>query len=160
LIGPSPAAPVLGPQMLLIAIIDQRVQVFRCDQDDVAALAAHAAIRAAELDEFLAAKAHRAAPAVAALQIDLALIEEFHRSLQTKKGSGWAAPLAFGRLGKRLFGGLRRSAISLFGLDGDMGTPAEPFAKLHRAAFEREQRMVAADADALAGMKLGAALAH
>ena len=48
------------------------------DKDDVAAFAAIAAIRPAELDELLAAKAHRAAPAVAALQVNLTLIEKLH----------------------------------------------------------------------------------
>src|SRR5436190_4461335 len=154
-VGPCPAAAVLRPEMLLIAVIDQRVQVVGRDKDDIAALAAHTAIRPAELNELLAAKAHRAAAAITALEVDLALIEEFHGIEQTKKGSGWAAPLAFRRLGKRLFGGLRRSR-----LDRNIGTTAKAFAELHRALFKREQRVVAAHADTLAGMKLGAALAH
>ena len=73
------AAAVLGPEMLLIAVIDQRVQIVGGHEDDVAALAAVAAVGPAELDELLAAKAHRAAAAVAAFQVDLALIEELHR---------------------------------------------------------------------------------
>ncbi len=73
------AAAVLGAEMLLVAVVDQRVEVFLRLKDDVAAPAAVAAVGTAELDEFLAAKAHRAAPAVAALQVDLALVEKFHR---------------------------------------------------------------------------------
>ena len=62
------------------------------DKDDVAALAAHAAIRPAELDELLAAKAHRAAAAIAALEVDLALIEEFHGSHKLKRGAAGPLP--------------------------------------------------------------------
>ncbi len=71
--------------MLLVAVIDQRVEVVGGDQDDVAALAAIAAIGPAEFDEFLAAKAHRATPAVTALQIDLALVEKFHGLVDMKQ---------------------------------------------------------------------------
>src|SRR5438094_1718308 len=84
-VGPRPAAPVLGPEMLLIAVIDQRVQIVGRDKDDIAALAAHTAVGPAELDELLAAKAHRAAAAIAALEVDLALIEEFHGSHKLKR---------------------------------------------------------------------------
>src|SRR5437868_1640465 len=80
LIGAGATAAFLGPEMLLIAVIDQRVQIVGRLEDDVAALAAIAAIGPTELDELLAAKAHRAAAAVTALQIDLGLVEEFHRS--------------------------------------------------------------------------------
>ena len=64
--------------MLPISIIDQSVEVLGRDKDDVAALAAIPAVRPAELDELFAAKAHRAPPAVTALQVNLALIEELH----------------------------------------------------------------------------------
>src|SRR5437764_13572191 len=79
---------------------------------------------------------------------------------ETKKGNGWAAPLAFRRLGKRLFGGLRRSVVCPPGDDRDERTPAEAFTKLHRALFEREQGVIAAHADPVARVELGAALAH
>src|SRR5437879_5860348 len=78
LVRPGAAAPVLCPEMLLVAVIDQRVEIVGGEEDDVAALAALAAIGPAEFDEFLAAKAHRPAPAVTALQIDLALVKKFH----------------------------------------------------------------------------------
>ena len=74
--GTGPA--VLRPKMLPISVIDQRIEVLGRDKDDVAAFAAIAAVRPAELDKLFAAKAHRAAPAVTALQVDLALIEELH----------------------------------------------------------------------------------
>src|SRR5205085_3360716 len=63
-------------------------------------------------------------------------------------------------VGERLFGSLRRSAIGVFGLDRDIGAPAKSLAELHGAAFKRENRVIAAHADAIAGMKLCAALAH
>ena len=61
-IGAIGAVPVLAHtgaavargEMLLVAIIDQRVKAIDCFGDDVAALAAVATIRAAEFDELLA----------------------------------------------------------------------------------------------------------
>ncbi len=55
----------LGLEVLLETIVDERVQPFDAFGDDTAAPAAIAAIRSAELDEFLAAKAHRARAAIA-----------------------------------------------------------------------------------------------
>src|SRR5690348_5871068 len=68
-----------GLKVLLIAIVDQRVEVGDALDDDIAAAAAVAAVGSAELDEFLAAKAYRAGAAVAALEKDFGLIQEFHR---------------------------------------------------------------------------------
>ena len=48
------------------------------DQIDVRALAAVAAVRAAEGNEFFATKAHRAAPAVAGLNFDRCFVDETH----------------------------------------------------------------------------------
>ncbi len=42
--------------MLLITVIDERVQPIDAQRDDIAATAAVAAVRAAEFDEFLAPK--------------------------------------------------------------------------------------------------------
>src|SRR5947209_1734124 len=80
LVGAGAATAFLSTKMLLITVVDQRVQIVRRLEHDVAALAAIAAIRPTELDELLAAKAHGAAAAVTALQVDLGLVEEFHRS--------------------------------------------------------------------------------
>src|SRR5438477_8642960 len=80
LVGAGAATAFLSPKMLLIMVVDQRVQIVRRLEHDVAALAAIATIRPAKLDELLAAKAHGAAAAVTALQVDLGLVEEFHRS--------------------------------------------------------------------------------
>jgi len=71
-------AAVLRPKMLPIPVIDQGIEVVGCDKDDVPAFAAITAVRAAELDKLLPAKAHCAAAAVTALQVNLALIEKLH----------------------------------------------------------------------------------
>src|SRR5258708_39376178 len=65
---------------LLVAIVDQRVQPVDHFDDDIAAAAAIATGRAAELDEFFAAKRHAAVSAVAGAGVDLCFIKEFHGS--------------------------------------------------------------------------------
>src|SRR5262245_23230264 len=57
--------------------------------------------------------------------------------------------------GERLFGRLCRVRY-----DGNIGAPAAPLVKLHGAVDGGKDRVVAAHADAGAGMKLGAALAY
>src|SRR5215208_2183946 len=58
-------------EVLLVAIVDQRVQSVDHLDDDIAAAAAIAAGGAAELDEFFAAERHAAVTAVAGADIDL-----------------------------------------------------------------------------------------
>src|SRR5262247_3800699 len=72
------AAAVLGFEMLLVAVVDEGVEPIDRLHDHVAALAAVAAVRPAELDEFLAPERHAAVPAVARANIYLGFIEEFH----------------------------------------------------------------------------------
>ncbi len=76
------AAPAGGAggclEMLLVAEVDERVEVFDRLDPYVAALAAVAAVRSAELDELLAAEVHAAIAAVAGAHIDLGLVEELH----------------------------------------------------------------------------------
>ena len=68
----------LGLEVLLVAIVDQRVQpVDRLDHD-IAAAAAIAAVGPAELNELFAAKRHAAVAAVAGADIDLGFVKEFH----------------------------------------------------------------------------------
>ena len=68
-------------EVLLVTVVDQRVEaVDRLDHHG-AAMSAIAAARAAELDELLAAERHAAVAAVAGADIDLCLIEEFHGCL-------------------------------------------------------------------------------
>src|SRR4030081_750500 len=62
---------LLGLEMLLIAVVDQGVQSIPRLDDDVAAAAAIAAARPAELDILLAAERHAAVAAVAGANIDL-----------------------------------------------------------------------------------------
>src|SRR6516165_3594606 len=72
----------VGEQDLAVLLVDLRAG--RHLQHDigaaraVAVLAAVAAVRAAELDEFLAPERHAAVPAVAGADIHLGFIEEFH----------------------------------------------------------------------------------
>ena len=68
----------LGLEMLLVAVVDQRVQPVDGFEPDVAAAAAIAAVRPAELDEFFAAERDRASAAVAGADIDFRLVEKFH----------------------------------------------------------------------------------
>ena len=71
----------LGLEMLLVAIVDQRVEAIDAFDDDVAAAPAIAAIGAAELDEFFAQERYGAGAAVAGADIDLGLVEKFHFAL-------------------------------------------------------------------------------
>ena len=69
---------LLRLEVLLVAVVDQRVQPVDDLDDDVAAAAAIAAGGPAELDEFFAAERHAAVAAVAGADIDLGFVEEFH----------------------------------------------------------------------------------
>src|SRR5438046_699160 len=69
----------LGLEMLLIAVVDERVEPINAFDDDIAATAAIAAVRPPELDEFFAQEADRAGAAVAGADIYFGLVEKFHR---------------------------------------------------------------------------------
>ena len=69
---------LLRLEVLLVAVVDQRVEAVDRLDDDVAAAAAIAAVGPAELDELLAPERHAAVAAVAGADIDLGLVEEFH----------------------------------------------------------------------------------
>ena len=71
-------AAILGEKVLLVAIVDQGVEAIDRFGNDVAALAAIAAVRAAEFDELLASERYAAVAAVAGADIDLGFIEELH----------------------------------------------------------------------------------
>src|SRR6516162_6438094 len=148
-LAPSPRPAGRCPEVLAIAVVDQGVEIVRRGKDDVAALAAVTTVGAAELDELLAAKARGPAPAVTALQVDLALVEELHGAS--------TAPRMGCRLG-RLLGGLRWLRDRRH--DRDIGTAGAAGVEFDRTAQCREQRMVAADADMRPRVELGAALAH
>src|SRR5690606_25796092 len=67
-----------GLEMLLVAVVDQRVEPIDTFDDHVSAPSAIAAIGAAEFDEFLAPERDGTRPASARADIDLGLVEEFH----------------------------------------------------------------------------------
>ncbi len=68
----------LGFEMLLVAIIDERIQPVDADRHDIAATAAVAAVGTAEFDEFLAPERQRAGAPIARADVDLGLVEKFH----------------------------------------------------------------------------------
>ena len=59
-LAPGPGPAIRRPEMLMVAVVDQGVEVVDRVKDDVAALAAVTTVGAAELDELLAAEARRA----------------------------------------------------------------------------------------------------
>ena len=64
-IGARAVAALGRPEMLRIAEVDERVEIGRGLEDDIAAPAAVAAVRAAELDVFLAPERGHSIPAIA-----------------------------------------------------------------------------------------------
>src|SRR5690606_38513876 len=68
----------LGPEHLLVAEIDQGVEVLVGHQPDAAAVATVAAIRPAERDELLAPEPHAAVAATAGDHGDFSFVDEFH----------------------------------------------------------------------------------
>ena len=86
-------AAVLGVEMLLVAIVDQRVEAVDRFGDDIAAFAAVAAIGSAELNEFFAPERHAAVSPVAGANVDLGLVEEFHLpNVKTRIAAAAACP--------------------------------------------------------------------
>src|SRR6266851_778581 len=79
---------------------------------------------------------------------------------KAKRGAAGPLPSVFRRSGEGLLGGFGRSIVRRARLHRDEGAPADPLLELHRALFEREQRVILPHADPLAGMELGAALPH
>ena len=76
--------------MLLVAVIDQRVEPVDAFDDHIAAASAVPAIGAAEFDEFLTPEGNATRAPIARANIDFSLIKEFHAlSLQhfLRKGS-------------------------------------------------------------------------
>ena len=93
LVRAGAVAAFFGAEMLGIAEIDQGIEVFHGLENDIAAFAAIAAIRATELDELLAAERDDAIPAIAGFEIDFRLIKKFHGALNEKR-PGSARPLS------------------------------------------------------------------
>src|SRR5690606_21650832 len=68
----------LGTEPLLVAEVDQGIEVFRRLQPHAATVAAVAAVRPAERDELLAPESHAAVAAVAGGGGDFGFVDEFH----------------------------------------------------------------------------------
>ena len=79
-VGARAALAARGAEMLGVAEVDQRIEAGHRFEDDVAALAAVAAVGAAEFDELLAPEADRARAARAGADEDLGLVEKVHRA--------------------------------------------------------------------------------
>ena len=79
-VGARAALAARGAEMLGVAEVDQRIEAGHRLEDDVAALAAVAAVGPAELDELLAPEADRARAAGAGADEDLGLVEEMHEA--------------------------------------------------------------------------------
>ncbi len=75
---PHAGRTALRREMLLITVVDERVEVLHALDPDVAAITAVAAVRPAELDELLTPERNAAVSASAGLYVDLGLIEKFH----------------------------------------------------------------------------------
>ena len=96
-------AAALRLEMLLVAIVDQRIEAGNGLHHDVAAITTVAPIGPTELDEFLAAERYAAVPARAGRNIDLGFIEEFHgfrvyriaRAIGERSGGNksWRSPI-------------------------------------------------------------------
>src|SRR5579862_126457 len=85
---------VLGGEVLLVAVVDERIEAIDRLGDDIAAFAAITAVRAAELYEFFPTERHAAVPAVAGADIDLGLVKKFHGGItwyDRADGSNWRA---------------------------------------------------------------------
>jgi hypothetical protein len=143
-------AAVLGLEMLPETEVDQRVEALDGDDDDIAPAAAVATVRAAEFDEFLTPEAGAAGAAVSALDVDPGFVEELHPLRPTKKGNAAHSPNQNHRAARN--GSARR-------LHRHEGARAG-LAELHPALGLGEDRVILADADIVAGMYLGAALAN
>src|SRR6266851_2056419 len=125
-VGAHAVMALLGAEMLLVAVVDEGVEIGHRLDDDVAAAAAVAAIGAAELDEFLAPEAARAGTAVAALHEDLGLVEEFHGLSRgaNDKGGMRPFPLRAFAVARLAPGGTAYSAAS--GGNGAIETKVRP----------------------------------
>ena len=83
-----PLPPLSRLEVLLVAVVDQRVEAVDGLDHDVAAAAAVAAGRSAELDELLAPERDAAVAARAGRDIDLGFVEEFHGRDIAYRGRG------------------------------------------------------------------------
>src|SRR6516225_5274045 len=85
----------LGLEVLLIAIVDQRIEAVHAFRHHIAAAPTIPAIGPAELDKFFAPERHATGPAIAGADVDLGLVEEFHAADITRAPRVFKASLAF-----------------------------------------------------------------
>jgi hypothetical protein len=85
---------VLGPKVLLVAVVYECIETIDRLNDDVAALTPVAAVRSTELDKLLAPERHAAVPAVARADVDLGFIEEFHQADMRRRPQKYESPRA------------------------------------------------------------------
>ena len=84
-VRPGAALAARRAEMLGVAEVDQRIEAGHRLEDDVAALAAVAAVGAAKFDELLAPEADRAGAAGAGADEDLGLVEEMHVARRVRR---------------------------------------------------------------------------
>src|SRR5579862_8450565 len=112
---------VLGGEVLLVAVVDERIEAIDRLGDDIAAFAAITAVRAAELYEFFPTERHAAVPAVAGADIDLGLVKKFHGGItwyDRADGSNWRAT---GRNQSLEWAQAKPTSVSEIGADIDLG---------------------------------------
>ena len=81
----------------LMAKVDQRIEALISDQPDRTAVAAVAAVGAAERNELLAAEADAAVAAIAGMDLDVGFVDEFHGCGSGERGS-WEGKISCSRL--------------------------------------------------------------
>ena len=80
---PHAVAAILGRDVLLESVIDQRIEILRGFRPHIAATPSVATIRATELNELFAAERNTTIPAAAGADIDPGLIEKLHAATLT-----------------------------------------------------------------------------
>ena len=76
--NPHPVAAGVGLEMLVVAVVDEGVEIAVAHRVDAAAASAIAAPGSAIFDEFLAAKSDAAVAAIACGDRDFSFVDEFH----------------------------------------------------------------------------------
>ena len=168
---PWPGLPLRGLAVRAVVVVEQRGGVRVDDEDDVAAAAAVAAVGAAERLELLAVDGGAAVAAVAGGDVQHDAVDERGHGASSVVLGCWSDRSTVQPCRDRRQGGpvtgppLARSAAGqlavgrLGGRDDVDDAAAAPGAELDRAGDEREQRVVAAAADVVTGVEVGAALA-
>src|SRR5690606_19686398 len=169
-LAPGTVAAALRLEVLGIAEVDEGIQPFYRLSDHIAAAATIAAVRAAELNVFLAPERAGAGTAVTAAEIDLGFVEKLHSVLPggllgpffgIKEKGGMAHHSPFWDTSSLC---CRRALFcSLAGWvrnHRDVGATTRARLEFHAAVDQGVDRVVPAKADTRARLPLGATLAH